>query len=56
MSNYSENWAAKILLLIKFQNEEEQHNWDVGIYINFKIINSLEEENLFLQEMMKKKN
>ena len=37
-------------LFIKFEDSENLHHWDLGIYINYKIINCLEEENLFMQE------
>ena len=36
-------------LFIRFKDKETHHWWDLGIYINYKINSSLEEENLFQQ-------
>ena len=34
-------------LFIKFNNEEELHEWDLALFINFKIIDSLKKDKLF---------
>ena len=36
-------------LFIRFKDKETHHWWDLGIYINYKINSSLEEEKLFQQ-------
>ena len=40
----------KANLFIQFDDEEELNKWDLGLYINFKIISSLHKEKLFLSE------
>ena len=38
---------------MKFTSGEEQHKWDLGIFINFKIMESVKEEDWVFESQYK---